>query len=90
MTMFEKLCSERTIMNAWKQVKTKGSTGGVDGISLSVFENNLENNIREILDTLRAGKWSPLPYLKVEIPKKVKEKRRLGLLSIKDKGKLTR
>jgi retron-type reverse transcriptase len=48
------------------------------------------NNIREILDTLRAGKWSPLPYLKVEIPKKVKEKRRLGLLSIKDKGKLTR
>lgn len=73
MTMFEKLCSERTIMNAWKQVKTKGSTGGVDGISLSVFENNLENNIREILDTLRAGKWSPLPYLKVEIPKKVKE-----------------
>jgi hypothetical protein len=43
MTMFEKLCSERTIMNAWKQVKTKGSTGGVDGISLSVIENNQQH-----------------------------------------------
>ena len=83
--MFEKLCSERTIMNAWKHVKSKGSAGGIDGLSLSTFETDLGNNILEVTDDLKTGKWSPLPYLKVEIPKKVKEKRKLGLLTIKDK-----
>lgn len=29
--------------------------------------------------------WIPEPYLKIEIPKKNNEKRKLGLLSIKDK-----
>lgn len=46
---------------------------------------DLENNLTEIINDLKSGKWVPLPYLKVEIPKKVKEKRRLGLLTIKDK-----
>lgn len=85
MTMFEKLCSERTIMNAWKHVKSKGSAGGIDGLSLTTFETDLGNNILEIIDELKTGKWSPLPYLKVEIPKKVTEKRKLGLLTVKDK-----
>lgn len=31
------------------------------------------------------GKWVPEPYLRIEIPKKDNEKRKLGLLSIKDK-----
>ena len=65
MTMFEKLCSERTIIDAWKHIKVKGASGGIDGLSISTFEMDLENNLTEIINDLKSGKWVPLPYLKV-------------------------
>lgn len=83
--MFITLCSEKHLLNAWKEVKSKGSTGGIDGQSIADFEKDLGNNIKEISESLRSGRWSPMPYMKIEIPKKVTEKRRLGLLTIKDK-----
>lgn len=85
MTLFENLCLEKTILNAWNHVKAKNAAGGIDGISISTFEADLENNISEIIEELRSGSWSPRPYMKVEIPKKTREQRKLGLLSIKDK-----
>lgn len=45
----------------------------------------IETYIREISDSLKLGKWIPEPYLRIEIPKKDNEKRKLGLLSVKDK-----
>ena len=41
MTMFESLCSEKSIMNAWKHVKSKNSSGGIDGVSTSTLEREL-------------------------------------------------
>ena len=29
------------------------------------------------------GKWEPYPYLRIEIPKKVTQKRQIGMLSIR-------
>ena len=29
--MFEELCKESTLLQAWKVIKTKGSAGGIDG-----------------------------------------------------------
>lgn len=83
--IFENLISEKAIMDAWKHVKQKSATGGIDGISIEMFESDLGNNILEIVKEISSGKWVPFPYLKAEIPKKTKEKRTLGLLSIKDK-----
>lgn len=83
--MFDILCNEKHLLLAWKDVKSKGSSGGIDGQNISDFEKDLGNNLLEIADSLRRGKWSPMPYMQIEIPKKVTEKRRLGLLTIKDK-----
>lgn len=84
--LFNKLCLEQTLMNAWKQIKKKNSAGGIDGVSLSDFEEKLHANIESLVSDLSNRKWKPQPYLMIEIPKKNKEEtRKLGMLSIRDK-----
>ena len=84
-SLYATLCSEEHLYEAWKIIKGKGSAGGIDGITLSCFEDNLAKHIAELSDELKAGTWAPEPYLSVEIPKKKNEVRKLGLLSVKDK-----
>lgn len=83
--LFDILCSKTTLLNAWKSIKQKGASGGIDGVGLSQFESNLNRNISELAEELRSKKWTPKPYLRISISKKDNEKRNLGLLSIKDK-----
>lgn len=83
--MFQTLCTPTFLFEAWKAVKAKNASGGIDGISITVFEDNLETFLKEISESLKLGKWIPEPYLRIEIPKKDHEKRKLGLLSVKDK-----
>jgi group II intron reverse transcriptase/maturase/CRISPR-associated endonuclease Cas1 len=80
-----KLCQESTLLEAWKTVKIKNSAGGIDGTTITQYEQNLEQNLRELAAQLRTGKWVPQPYLGVKIPKKEHEERQLGMLSVGDK-----
>lgn len=84
-SLYATLCREETLYEAWKAVKGKNSAGGIDGITLSCFEDNLAKHISELADELKAGTWAPEPYFSIEIPKKKNEVRKLGLLSVKDK-----
>lgn len=84
-SLYTTLCREETLYEAWKVVKGKNAAGGIDGVTLACFEDNLAKYIAELSEELRSGMWSPEPYLRVEIPKKKKEVRKLGLLSVKDK-----
>lgn len=84
-SLYATLCKEETLYEAWKLVKSKGSAGGIDGITLSYFEDNLVKYITDLSDELKAGTWTPEPYFSIEIPKKKNEVRKLGLLSVKDK-----
>lgn len=84
-SLYATLCSEETLYEAWKAVKGKKAAGGIDGITLSCFEEKMNEYIPALADELRAGTWSPEPYFGIEIPKKKNEVRKLGLLSVKDK-----
>ncbi len=84
--LFQSLCSDSMLQAAWRQVKGKGSAGGVDGVSLAEFEKDLYKNLVDLSDSLKQGGWKPQPYLQIEVPKKNKiEMRKLGLLSVGDK-----
>ena len=83
--MFEELCKESTLLQAWKVIKTKGSAGGIDGKSIAEIENDIGFHIESLQKELISGKWIPQPYLRIKIPKKTSEYRNLGLLTIKDK-----
>lgn len=84
-SLYSRLCSQSLLFDAWKIVKQKGSAGGVDGVSLLQFEERLGTYLTELLEELRRRRWRPEPYLRVNIPKKSNEVRRLGLLSVRDK-----
>ena len=83
--LFQILCNEQTLRDAWLQVKQKNAVGGIDGMSVADFEKEAEKQIRELSRQLKAKTWIPEPYLRVEIPKKDSEKRKLGLLAVRDK-----
>ena len=82
---FDYLVEYKTLLSAWRVVANKGSHGGIDGISIADFEKDLGSHIGELRKRLKEKTWKPQPYLTISIPKKDGERRKLGLLSIKDK-----
>lgn len=83
--LFNKLCQVKTLLHAWKMVKQKGTSGGVDGKTIADVDADIGNSIRQLQQELVLREWNPEPYLRISIPKKNNERRQLGLLSIKDK-----
>ena len=83
--LFDRLCNPDTLLAAWQLVKSKNAAGGVDGVSVRQYNEEIGEHLLEIISELRKGTWLPQPYLRVEIPKNKSEKRKLGLLIIKDK-----
>lgn len=83
--LFERLCQEHTLFCAWKTVKQKGASGGIDGMSIELFDKQLDTHLKKLKQELTTQTWQPEPYLRISIPKKDKERRILGLLCIKDK-----
>ena len=37
-TQFNILCQETTLYDAWNTVKSKGSVGGIDGLTIQEFD----------------------------------------------------
>lgn len=86
-SQFANLCRESTLYKAWNEVKSKGSAGGIDGITVDDFNKDKIHQIKGIQLELTEGSWKPLPYLQIAIPKRKnpEEMRILGMAAIKDK-----
>lgn len=83
--LYGRLLSYQRLYEAWLKVKANKGAGGVDGINLSAFERNLEENLQQLLSDLKAKTYKPLPVLRRYIPKRNGKMRPLGLPSIRDK-----
>ena len=59
--MFEELCKESTLLQAWKVIKTKGCAGGIDGKSIAEIENDIGFHIESLQKELISGNWIPQP-----------------------------
>ena len=86
-TQFNILCQETTLYDAWNTVKSKGSVGGIDGLTIQEFDKEKRKQIALLVEELKNGTWKPYPYLEIEIPKEKDptEKRRLSMTAIRDK-----
>jgi len=63
----------------------KEKASGIDGKSWHDYGENLDENLVNLVERLKAKKYKPLPAKRVYIPKNDKETRPLGLPAIEDK-----
>ena len=82
---FREICEPVALMEAWKKVKSKNTAGGIDQQSIAVFAEDVDVHLADLREALIKGTYTPEPYLTIYIPKNENEKRKLGLLSVKDK-----
>lgn len=70
---------------AWKQIRSKGSRGGIDGISIAEFNNDLDENLQALHEELKSNKYVPEPPERVEMLEFDGKSRPLGMHTIRDK-----
>ena len=69
---------------AFRRLK-RGKTPGVDNVTVEDYEEELEANLRDLLDRLHRGAYRPLPSLRKNIPKGNGKTRPLGIACVEDK-----
>lgn len=69
---------------AFRRLK-RGKVPGVDGQTVEDYEENLEANLRDLLDRLHRGSYRPNPSLRKTISKGNGKTRPLGIACVEDK-----
>jgi len=68
---------------AWHAVPANAGGGGVDRVSWMAFEEALDENLAELHQELRSGRYKPLAVRRVYIPKPGTTKQRpLGIPTV--------
>ena len=76
--------NEETLMSEHRKQNRRKATG-VDGISKNQYEENAEENIKELVQRMRKFQYKPKPVKRVYIAKINGKQRPLGLPSYEDK-----
>jgi RNA-directed DNA polymerase len=70
----------RNLRLAWERVKKNKGAGGVDGVTIARFDENLEHYLGVLHRQLKDGRYRPRPVKRVEIDKPgTSKKRPLGI-----------
>jgi group II intron reverse transcriptase/maturase len=79
--------NDRLMMLAFKAVKKNRGAAGIDKVSISMFEQNLEANLAALQRELKRGTFVPKPLRRVWIPKDAEgtKMRPLGIPAVKDR-----
>ncbi|MBF8982606.1 group II intron reverse transcriptase/maturase [Lutibacter sp. B2] len=73
------------ILQAYKLVKDNKGAGGIDEVSLDIFDRDWKNNLYKIWNRMASGTYFPPPVKAVPIPKKSGGTRILGIPTIEDR-----
>ena len=76
---------KRVVFEAYKRVKAKKGSAGIDGESIEAFEADLGNNLYKLWNRLSSGSYHPPPVKRVEIEKADGSKRPLGIPTVADR-----
>ena len=61
--------SKRTVMEAYRRVKSNQGAAGIDRVSLEQFDQDLSRNLYRIWNRMSSGSYFPPPVRTVMIPK---------------------
>lgn len=79
------MISKYLIFAAYRRVSSNKGSSGVDGISLEMYNEDLENHLYKLWNQMSSGSYMPPAVKLIEIPKKNGGKRPLGIPTISDR-----
>jgi RNA-directed DNA polymerase len=84
--LLEQILDRNNLNNAFKKVKSNKGAGGIDGMGVENLLQYLKENQKNLIQSIRDGKYRPNPVRRVEIPKEEKGKvRKLGIPTVVDR-----
>jgi retron-type reverse transcriptase len=85
--LYNLLCNEVWLRVAHHKVNSNQGreTAGIDGMSMSNFKGDLEGNLAQLRQRLKAKTFEPQPVRRVYIPKANGKQRPLGIPGIRDR-----
>lgn len=85
--LFDNVCSEATVFDAWRRVERKGAHGGIDRITITEFAARLNDNLATLREDLLTSRYISEPFQKIHVPKTDTpgEFRPLQLPTVRDK-----
>ena len=77
--------TEHRMHKAFKAVRKNRGAAGIDKVSISMFEQNLDQNLKKLMKDLKGGAYQPLPLRRKFIPKAPGKFRPLGIPAVRDR-----
>ena len=85
-SLIDKMHTERTLHAAYCQVAANDGAAGVDHVTIAMFQEQLDKNLKNLSDELRKGNYRPQSIRRHHIPKPgSKETRPLGIPTVRDR-----
>lgn len=81
----EEVVQEENLKRALKAVVSNKGAAGIDGMKTTDLEGHIQAHWEKIRAKLMAGKWTPSPVRRVEIPKPNGGRRMLGIPTVVDR-----
>lgn len=86
MTSTKPYCiAKRSVWDAYKLMKANRGAAGIDGETITMFEQNLSKNLYKVWNRMSSGSYFPPPVKQVEIPKAKGGFRKLGIPTVSDR-----
>lgn len=76
---------KQIVWEAYERVKANGGAAGVDGQTITMFEENLKDNLYKLWNRMSSGSYFPPAVRYVEIPKSDGKTRMLGIPTVSDR-----
>lgn len=84
-TLMDKVCALPTLRAAFARVKANRGAAGVDHVTVAMYDARLDANLTALSISLREGTYRPQPIRRHWIPKGPRERRPLGIPTVRDR-----
>ena len=85
-SLIGRVYDRRNLRRAWERVRKNKGAGGVDGVTIARFEEDLDRYLDALHRLLKDGRYRPRPVKRVEIDKPgTTKKRPLGIPTVMDR-----
>jgi RNA-directed DNA polymerase len=85
-SLIDKVYAERTLKAAWQHVKANRGAAGVDHVTVTMYERDLDRNLAHLATQLRDGTYCPQAIRRTWMDKPgSREQRPLGIPTVRDR-----